>query len=358
MTRNYRIPLMLFSVTALLAAMWAGLIRLGWPWPALQPALPLGHGPLMISGFLGTLLILERAVALGKPWPYIGSLLSGVGGLLLAFGWLDSVGPILLTLGSLWMVIIFIVILRQHWASYTVVMALGALAWLIGSLFWLFGWPVHTVVLWWAGFLILTIVGERLELGRILRPSRGTKLAFNLAVAIFIIGLVMMMLRYDLGVRIVGLGMLLQALWLFRNDIARRTVRKTGITRYIAICLLSGYVWLIVSGVVAMLFGGVTAGPIYDAILHAIFLGFVFSMIFGHAPIIFPAVLELPVDYRPTLYLPLILLHASLILRIVGELAGSSSARLWGGLINAIALLIFLGMIAPVRQLFAKKIKA
>ncbi|MEN8171656.1 MAG: hypothetical protein ABFS03_02145 [Chloroflexota bacterium] len=352
MTKNYRIPLMLFSITALVAAMWAGLIRLGWHWPVLQPTLPLGHGPLMISGFLGTLLILERAVALGVRWPYIGSLLSGVGGLLLAIGWSEHLGPVLLTLGSLWLVIIFVVVLRQHWASYTLVMGLGAVAWLIGSLFWLFGWPVHTFVLWWAGFLILTIVGERLELGRILRLSQNTKLAFNLAVSIFVIGLVVMMLHYDIGIRIVGLGMLFQALWLLRFDIARRTVRQSGLTRYIAICLLSGYVWMIVSGVIAMIYGSVTAGPIYDAMLHAIFLGFVFSMIFGHAPIIFPAVLELPIDYRPSLYLPLILLHTSLTLRIVGEFAGSSWARLWGGLINVIALLIFLGMVAPVRQLF------
>ncbi len=353
MTRNYRIPLMLFSIAALLAAMWAGLIRLGWHWPALSPTLPLAHGPLMVSGFLGTLLILERAVAMGVRWPYIGSLLSGVGGILIAFGLFNSLGPILLTLGSLWMVIIFVVVLRQHFVSYTLIMGFGALAWLIGSLFWLFGWPVHSFVLWWAGFLILTIVGERLELGRMLRLSRGSKVAFNGAVIIFIVGLVVMMLRYDLGIRIVGLGMLLLAGWLLRYDIARRTVRNTGITRYIAVCLLSGYVWLMISGGIALTFGNVIAGPIYDAMLHAIFLGFVFSMIFGHAPIIFPAVLELSINYRPSLYWPLILLHTSLLFRIVGELAGSSAARLWGGLINAIALLIFLGMIAPVRQLFS-----
>ncbi|MBE9524898.1 MAG: hypothetical protein IMY76_07345 [Chloroflexi bacterium] len=355
MTKNYRIPLMLFSITALLAAMWAGLIRLGWRWPALQPTLPLGHGPLMISGFLGTLLILERAVAMGKRWPYVGSALSGIGGLMIAFGMYESLGPLLVTFGSFWMVIIFIVVLRKHWASYTLVMGLGALAWLIGNLFWLFSWPVHRFVLWWAGFLILTIVGERLELGRMLQLSRGSKIAFNVGVSIFIVGLVVMMPIYDLGVSIVGLGMLLLALWLLRYDIARRTVRQTGITRYIAVCLLSGYVWMIVSGVIALMFSDVIAGPIYDAMLHAIFLGFVFSMIFGHAPIIFPAVLEFPVDYRATLYWPLILLHTSLLLRIVGELAGSSGARLWGGLINVISLLIFLGMIAPIRQLFKKK---
>ena len=39
-------------------------------------------------------------------------------------------------------------------------------------------------------------------------------------------------------------------------------------------------------------------------------LGFVFSMVFGHAPIIFPAVLRVAVPYHPVFYVPLALLHA------------------------------------------------
>lgn len=49
-------PLLLASAGfTLLTAMWAGLLRLGWNWPPLQPTLPMLHGPLMVSGFLGTL---------------------------------------------------------------------------------------------------------------------------------------------------------------------------------------------------------------------------------------------------------------------------------------------------------------
>jgi len=61
-----RFPLMGLGVLGLLAAMWAGLVRLGWGLPALRPGLPIAHGPLMISGFLGTLISLERAVALER----------------------------------------------------------------------------------------------------------------------------------------------------------------------------------------------------------------------------------------------------------------------------------------------------
>jgi predicted small integral membrane protein len=41
------------------------------------------------------------------------------------------------------------------------------------------------------------------------------------------------------------------------------------------------------------------------------------------------------------LYVPLLLLHASLLLRVVGDLMGWWSARQWGGLLNALAVLLF-----------------
>ncbi|UCD42672.1 MAG: hypothetical protein JSV69_03420, partial [Chloroflexota bacterium] len=53
MVNRIRYPLLVFSLLLLLVAMWAGLVRLGWRWPALLPALPISHGPLMVSGFLG-----------------------------------------------------------------------------------------------------------------------------------------------------------------------------------------------------------------------------------------------------------------------------------------------------------------
>ena len=57
--------------------------------------------------------------------------------------------------------------------------------------------------------------------------------------------------------------------WLGRRDIARRTVTQVGLTRFMAICLLSGYVWLGLSGLAALIYGGVPVGPQYDVILHA-----------------------------------------------------------------------------------------
>jgi hypothetical protein len=339
---------MLLALAILIAAAWAGLLRLGWAWPVLQPTLPVSHGPLMVAGFFGTLIALERTMAIGKTWAYGSPLLSGIGGLLVAFGLGWQIGPVLMTLGSAWLVLIFAAILRKHRTGYLLVMALGPVALLVGNLLWLFGKPVYQLVLWWAGFLILTIAGERLELGRMVRQTRFGRIAFTLSMVILLVGLVILLFTWDLGVRLTGIGMILLGLWLLRFDIARRTVKQTGLTRFIAVCLLGGHVWLVVSGLIALLYGSVAAGPVYDAMLHAIFLGFVFAMIFGHAPIIFPAVLGIEIEYKSYFYIPLIFLHISLVVRLGGELLGSGMARLWGGLFNVIAVILYLRMIAPI----------
>lgn len=350
-----RFPLLALAILALLAALWAGLLRLPWNLPVLRPSLPMAHGPLMVGGFLGTLIALERAVALaalgGRRWTYAGPLLAGLGGLALIVGLPGPIGPLLLALGSLVLLAAMLAIVRLQPALHSAVLATGAAAWLAGNLLWLAGRSIPQVVLWWAGFLVLTIVGERLELSRMLRPSRGTLLALLLAIALFAAGLVAGLADLALGTRLAGLGMIGMALWLLRFDIARRTVRKAGLTRYVALCLLAGYVWLLAAGLLGLRFGGATAGFQYDAFLHAVFIGFVLSMIFGHAPIIFPAVLGLAMPFRAAFYGPLILLHASLALRVAGDLLIWLPGRRWGGLLNEVALLLFLAMVLlAIRQ--------
>jgi hypothetical protein len=155
-------------------------------------------------------------------------------------------------------------------------------------------------------------------------------------------GLALSLVERRFGVGLAGIGLLALALWLEKHDIARQTVRQTGVTRFVAFCLLAGCVWLALSGVLAVLVGVLEAGPAYDATLHAFFLGFVFSMIFGHAPFIFPAILGGTVTYRPRFYAPLVLLHATLLLRISGDLLSWPAGREVGGLLNVLTLLIFL----------------
>lgn len=330
---------------ALLAALWAGLLRLGWALPSPVATLPAAHGPLMIAGFLGSLISLERAVALTTVFKtrrvFLVPALSGLGALALILGATQN-GAILIWLASAGLTILFAALLRRHRVLFTWMLLAGAAAWFVGNGLWALGRPIHLAVWWWAGFLVLTIAGERLELSRITRLTPNQQKAFAVSAAILAAGLFLTFVRYDAGVRLVGLGELLLAAWLLRYDIARRTIRQTGLPRFTAACLLSGYVWLAAGGVFSIVFGGVSAGPLYGAMLHAVFLGFGFAMIFGHAPIIFPAVMQISLPFRPRFYIHLGLLHITLLLRVVGDLAPSPPARQWGGLLNVIVLLFFL----------------
>jgi len=226
-------------------------------------------------------------------------------------------------------------------------MGVGAALWLVGNTIWWLNQPVAHAVPWWAAFMVLTISGERLELARVLRLTPLVKRLFIGAIATVIAGLVLSLALFEIGVRLSGIGLVLLALWLLKYDIARRTIRKTGLTRFIAACLLPGYVWMACAGIAWVAFAPFYSGGLYyDAMLHMIFLGFVFSMIFGHAPIILPSVLGIPVTYHPAFYLHLVLLHVTLGLRVVADLIMSSQLRMWTGMLNVCVVLLFIGITA------------
>lgn len=337
-----RLPLLAFGMVALLTGIWAGLARLGWDVPLPRPEFSALHGPLMVSGFLGTLISLERAVALGQSWAYAAPLLTGLGALVLVAGGPVVAAQLLMLGGSAGLVLIFLAIIRRHPALYTFTMGGGAILWALGNLLWFLGRPVSLVVFWWAAFLLITIAGERLELARLQQVTRGAQAVFLVLLGFIVSGLLLSEWSFDAGVRLAGAGFIGLALWLSRHDIARRTVKQTGLTRFIAVCLLSGYAWLGLSGLAALIYGGVPVGPQYDVILHAFFLGFVFAMIFAHAPIIFPAVLGARMTYRPLFYAHVLLLQATLLVRLVGDAAGWGAGRQIGGLLNAVTLVLFL----------------
>jgi hypothetical protein len=336
-----RVPLLAIGMLSMACGAWLGLLRLGWRLPLPWPDQLIAHGPLMICGFLGTLISLERAVALGSRWGYIAPALVAAGALMLDLP-LVPFGPLLMFAGSGALVAIFVVLCRRQPTLFMLTMALGAVAWLVGNGLWFAGSAIFRVVWWWLAFLVLTIAGERLELNRVLRPTPPIRAAFVGAIALLAIGVIVSGRWPEAGVRIAGGGLIALTVWLVRHDVARRTVHQQGVTRYMALSLLAGYVWLGFGGFMALLTGVAAPGLVYDATLHAVFLGFVMSMVFAHAPVIFPAILGRPLLYAPRFYAHVAVLHASLILRIVGDLSDDLARwRVWGGLLNAVTLAIF-----------------
>ena len=335
-----RAPLLVLGFAGLLVGAGAGLARLGWSVPAAAAAVTSLHGALMICAFFGVVISLERAVAIGRYWAYLGPLLGGAG-CVAAIAGASAIAAWGFVAASLVLLAASIDIFRRQTALFTFTLALGAACWAVGNSLWAAGSTVHDVVTWWFAFLILTIAGERLELSRFLAPSRVAKWTFAAIVVVIGAGLFGAWSRW--GAQAFAIGLLALAAWLLKQDIARRTVRNRGLTRFIAVCLLSGYVWLAVGGGIILASGGLWPGsPSYDAALHALGLGFVFSMVFGHAPIIVPAVLRVNVPYHPTFYGPLALLHVSLVVRVAGDASGQFAWTRVGGLLNALALAAFI----------------
>ena len=328
------------GAASLLFGLLAGLDRLGWGVPAPGADIVLLHGPLMAVGFFGTLIAFERAVAMRGAWTYAAPALIGLGGLALALGAPIAIaagamlaGSAIYLLAALWLNV-------RHRAPHIVVMTLGAACLVGGNLLWLLGSALPDVVPWWLAFLVLTIGGERLELSRLVQPPDWARVVFLGCVLVLLAGVVMT------DWRTLGIGMLSLTIWLSYYDIARRTVRGRGQARFSAVCLLSGYIWLGLAGLYALLSADPTGGFAYDAILHAVFLGFVFAMVFGHAPIILPAVTGIRVPFRRGFYAPLAVLHAGLLVRIAGDLLVWEPGRSWGGLVDALAIFGFLAMVA------------
>jgi hypothetical protein len=341
--RGGRFVLIALAGVSLLFGLWAGTVRLGWALPTPSESFIVYHGPLMIIGFLGTLIGLERAVALDRLWPYGIPILSGVSALSALVGLPVQLSAPPAVAASLLLIAVFFALYRQYPSEHFVIMALSAVAWLVGNIIWFESLPLFHAVPWWAGFLVLMIAGERLELSRLRLPSVTIRAIFHVSVAIVLMGLVLSMLELHAGVRIAGLGLLAIALWLLRYDLAWHSARQAGLPRYMAVCLIAGYVWLAVGGIFWLLFAQFfSTGPRYDAMLHSILLGFVFSMIFAHAPVILPTITGLAMPFRNAFYLHAGLLHLSLVLRVAGDLGLVLSLQQWGGLLNTLTILIFL----------------
>ncbi|GMV02076.1 MAG: hypothetical protein AMXMBFR52_17320 [Burkholderiales bacterium] len=335
----WRVPLLVLGFLGLVVGAGAGLARLGWAVPDVAASAAALHGPLMICGFFGVVISLERAVAIGRYWAYLGPLLAGIGSATTVFG-ASALAPWFFLGGGLVLLAASLDVFRRQAALFTFTLALGAACWPVGVALWAAGASVHDVVGWWLAFLILTIAGERLELSRFLPPSPTARRVFAVILAVVLAGLAASGLSW--GLPLFAAGLLALAGWLLRQDIARRTVRNRGLTRFIAVCLLSGYAWLAVGSAIALWAGLAPGTRAYDAALHALTLGFVFSMVFGHAAIIFPAVLRVAVPYHPVFYLPLALLHLSLLVRMAGDATGRFGWTQTGGMLNAVALAAFI----------------
>lgn len=341
-----RLALLVPGGLSLLVGLDAALMLLGVPAPVRAERLPDVHGMLLVFGFVGTLVSLERAVALGRRAGYLAPALLGAGGLLLVSPAPLEVGQTALLLGAAALVGVYVPLWLRQEDDAVLVQAFGAVL-AVGALaLWTGGAPVAHLLPWLAGFVVLTIAGERLELARIaMGPGAGLRLVL-LSAAVGA-GVVASLLWPEAGHPVFGLSLLALVGWLARHDVARVTIRSSGLTRFMAGSMLAGYAWLAVAGATWALAGPAYDGARYDVVIHAVFLGFTISMIMAHAPVILPAVLRRPLPYHSAMLAPAGLLQASLLLRLWGgDGYGLDAAVRAGGVLNVVSLLGFVAVAA------------
>jgi hypothetical protein len=313
------------------------------------------HGPLMACGFFGFVIALERAAALRRPLAWFAPALAASGTVAALAGAIAVALPLWLA-AALALVGAYLRVLLRERALHTAVETAGAVAWAGGTGLAVAGAGIDAIVVWWSAFLVLTIAGERRELARFV-PLRGfARHAYEAVLALQIAALAIVVGARHAGALVWWFSLLLLAAWLLRYDFAcRRGIARSGWALHTARCLRAGYGWLVLAalwGMAAAWNGVPVAGP---GPLHVLLLGFVFSMVFGHAPIVLPALLRMPIA-APTgrEFVPVILMGGGVALRAVGDLLMLPGARMLAGLVQVGAIVAFallmMGRIAAARR--------
>lgn len=374
----------------------AALIRLGTLAPISHPDLGSIHGILMVHGFLGTAICLERAVSLqagvgggitaqntdvnsgaisgkvGTRWAYIAPFFAGAGAIAAVIVALNPVirdtlsalpipsflaatlpgfQPARMLPGFLWtlsmaaLCAIYAVIWRGRQQSIALlVQGLGAVVGVCGTLLWWRGLEVAVIVPWWLMFLVLTIMGERLELARIQFMSGSVELRILGESSALVIGLLLTLLSPPFGYPILGLALAALVIDVAIHDVARNTARLSGLPRLAGWAMLLGHGWALIPAVMWVIAPPQFSGWGYDAGIHALSIGFVMSMVVAHAPVIIPAVARRELPYHRAMWVVLILFHLALFTRIIGDVRADTGIWQLGGALGVATFLVFIGL--------------
>jgi len=339
-----RVPVLVVAVANLVWGTIGGLAKL--PITVIPPAnwnisAVSYHGPSMVVGFLGTLVALERVVAIDRWWAYpIAWTMAGAGVLLLCGASTYVVGLVFCCGAALLAVLLGAYAVRGR-SSELALMGAAAFGLAVGCLLWAWYSDVRGAVPWWTAFLVVTIAAERRELSKWNRRWKQVGIVFWPAVGAAGIGAVFTLVADEAGWRLTGAAWLLLALLLLWGDVILQFLAARGVQRFVALALAWGYGWLGLGGALWLLSPPVAGfGVPYDRALHSIYVGFVLSIVFAHAPLVAGSILGLTVVFTRLSYVPLLVLHASVALRIYGDLVDAPLAVTAGGIGHAVALLL------------------
>lgn len=331
--KTERLPIVIFAMFCLLCGMWSGLQRIGWS-IAVAPIVA-HHGAIMVGGFLGTLIALEKIIPLRRRVLFLIPIMNALS---VAFFFTDYyiISIYLLIISSAALTIVFLYYFRSQRSVIYVLMTLGALCWLVGNLLLLSKRFYPLAFPWWTAFALYIIAAERMEIIKFLPVSSFGKKIF--VALLFVFGISVFFSFHGIGSLISALMLIAIATWLMKNDMIAINLKRKGLPKFTAISLLCGYVALLLTGI--FFFALADQWLTYDAIVHSFFLGFVFSMIFAHGPMILPGVMGFSqTPFSKVLYLWLLLLQVSWGTRVVADINAMLDIRKFSGMLSAAAIL-------------------
>ncbi|GBC85636.1 hypothetical protein HRbin11_02086 [bacterium HR11] len=357
---------MMVGVACFLGAVLTGIWRLaatrGFPVPPVPAAWP-PHGHWMVGGFLAVLIMVERMTALPPGWLAWVPFVYAFGTLTVHMGWAVARGAVIL--GLLGWTVHRLRAVRVYRASekpLIEVAALGLLTLAVTQPGGLVGRP--DAALAGLGAIASVIAVERLELllrGRTLGPRlawagllgwmallAGSVLWGPLPLPLLGWATALAMgavLTHDAAVR--------AAVRVFRGGAGPATGGLPPLYGFLTKALLGAYAWIGLGAALIVGWDALPPATAKDMVYHAVGLGFIFTMILAHAPVILPAVFGgAPVRRAPVALFWLF--QTTTVLRLVGDAAVAKAPVLWAwtgwptGLLHTI--LFGLYMAALVRQ--------
>lgn len=333
-------------LSAISIGIWRIAVIRGFNLPPIPESWP-SHGEIMLGGFLASLIIFERMIALpidGLIWvPY----LYAISALMLHT---DNPFARYIHFAALagWLLHRWLAYRKFHRWEKPLVESF-ALITLTSALMYPGGLIARPeVALQGLAFPIAVIAVERLEMSLLLKKT-GSRLV--------LIGLIGWLLLWNAlswrgipGLSVMGVITLILVGSIAFYDATLRVAQKQidGLHRFLRTALIFSYVWILLAAVAMTALSKISPAIFKDVLYHLIGLGFIFTMILGHAPLILSAALgKLPPEKAPVI--PFFLFQIATVLRILGDFVLLKSVPFWqwsGWLSGLIHIISFFSYIA------------
>ena len=353
-----RMVLLIGAGLAALLGLVAALIRADLIHPSGRVPLADLHGGLMVYGFLGAAIGLERAVAYrsggpGKPsWGFFAPALGLLGSLLCllslmvsspaaAPAWVrvEFFGGIPWTLSMLVLTAMYLAIWRRQPSAEVLIQVLGSLVGLVGAAAWVAGLDASVLAPTWLFFLILTIVGERVELARAVFSDIRLESGILGLSLLTVLMLPIQAMAPSVGYPLLGLSLGLLLLVMASHDVAKGTFRHGGLPGFMGTCMLSAYAWGLLAALIWMVAPLDSSTYWGDMALHALAVGFIMTMVIAHVCMIVPSVIRRPLPFHPLLWGAWALMQVGLLIRLLGAIRLYTPLWKAGNLLNVLGIL-------------------